>query len=1011
MNPFWQRLNSRFHTSTIRGKLILFSTGTLVLAGILIYVLLAYQQQRLLRDEWVESLSAQARLVATDAQAAVAFQDRREGERLLEAVSGNVYILQARLLGRDGHLFASYQRSPGPVAPILAHQDGKAGHRFTESTLHVWAPVMGDNLHEATVELVSSLEPLRREFRRAALETGMVLLMVLAISLWGSTLVVRRLSAPVEELNRVMQEIAEDTASPARASVEGHDEIAGLGRGLNALIDRLQARDRELEAYRGNLEHLVALRTRELSLATDEARRANQAKSDFLARMSHEIRTPMNAIVGLGRLMLGTRLDSRQRDYQEKVLLSADVLLEVINDVLDYSRIEAGKLTLEQIPFDLNQVVRKVAGVVALKAQEKGIELLFQIDRDVPRWALGDPSRLAQVLVNLANNAIKFTQAGEVIIRVSVKDRTDERAVFWFSVRDTGIGIAASRLGELFTPFTQGDETITRRFGGTGLGLSICKQLVGLMGGFIAVESQPGQGSHFYFTTVFGLAGQRPAEPPSPMHLQGKRVLVVDDNASARDVLKQMVAYFDMEVEVCASGEAALLHLKSAQSAGRPYHLVLLDWLMPGLDGLETAQRIHAMTAEAGQVPAILMVTAGGYEAIADKMTGAGLSHVLTKPVSESSLHDAMLEVLVGGGLTRVYRQQRISALATRRDFSGIRGARVLLVDDVSLNREVAREFLRQAGLRVDIAVNGREAVDKVNQEHYALVLMDIQMPELDGLSATREIRANPRHAGLPILAMTAHAMTGDRDISLAAGMNDHLNKPLDPDALFDALLRWIPRQDVQDRPPGPEADPEPPEESLPIPVLPGIDTDRGLINHMRRRSLYLRMLGQFGTEFGRAGEDMQQALARGDHEKARRLAHSLKSAAATLGAESLAGLARNLEYRFAAGKGEPVDVAPLASALKAIIQTLEPLARTPEPKPVAQDRAALHERMARLEAALKRDDAAAMALAEELSGVLAGPDWQEDVQLLRDLVDDVEYEAALQVLTRMMRLIESPKP
>ena len=1017
------RLADLLHLQTIRGKLILLSMVGLLTAAALVVVLIIYQQQRLIRNEWASSLSAQALLVATNSQAALAFSDRREATRLLSAVASNPSILQARLvIGNPGQVFAQYLKPGSPPASDVSYHS-QDGVTFTQDTLLAWAEVPGTEPYPARVELTASLDVMHQAVMRTARESGLALLVALSLSIGLSVRMARRMSRPIEDLSQLIARISADATLQERALVHGSDEIARLGHGLNNMVDTLQVRDRELAAYRQNLEHLVDERTHALTLATQEAHQANLAKSDFLARMSHEIRTPMNAIIGLGQLLQKTRLDAQQRDYQDKVLASSDALLGVINDVLDYSRIEAGKLNIEAIPFVFSQIVHKVISQVALKAHDKGLELLFSIDPDVPRALIGDPMRLSQVLVNLANNAIKFTDSGEVMIRVALAQTAEAPEARPGEVRlaltvcDTGMGIAADQLDALFTPFTQVDESITRRFGGSGLGLAICRQLTEMMGGRISLESTVGQGSCFRCDLALALptAAQTASLPapraPAP-RLNGQHVLVVDDNTSGRALLCQMLQHFGLRTQACADGTAALHCLRQANAAGDPFQLILLDWLMPGLDGIETAQRILDDRMALGNLPQVLMVTAS-HDLSSARLRQAGIGQLLTKPVTESSLYDALQQVLPSASTPAQPAPGPV--LDTTPDFSRIRGAKVLLVDDVQINRDVAMAFLDRAGLSVDTAVNGRQAVTMVQSTNYDLVLMDIQMPELDGLSATREIRQDPRHTQLPILAMTAHAMSGDRERSLEVGMNDHLTKPINATTLFDALLHWIaPRTaspglatptvtKLVDSAPSPSAD---------LSALDGIDTARGLDNHLRQPALYLRILRGFSTEFGAGADDINTALAQGDFPLARRLAHSLKSAAATIGAQELSDCAKVLENCYARGvPADAPDFKRFCAAMRRILGSLQSLSPAPA-DPTLHKTVPLEAQLNlldQLDTRLRQNDASAGRIIQDLDACL-GPQHQETLRQLRELVDDVEYPQARQILASLHeRLKDTP--
>ncbi len=542
---------------------------------------------------------------------------------------------------------------------------------------------------------------------------------------------------------------------------------------------------------RKRIEEELLAKTAEFEGARVAAEQASKAKSEFLANMSHEIRTPMNAIVAVGHLMLQTPLNARQRDYLGTIQTSAYSLLTLIDDILDLSKIEANKLDLEAAEFHICDTLDRVAGSMGYRAYEKDIELLFTVSKDIPRVLVGDPVRLGQVLTNLAGNAVKFTKSGEVVISAGLVEKIGEPPVVKvrFEVRDTGIGMTREQISRLFQPFTQADSTITRRYGGTGLGLSISKRLVEMMGGEIDVESEPGKGSVFSFTAFFGYkAGSGHAALSPHPDLRGARILVADDNPTSSAILRSILESLSFRVTTVESGEAAIEELGGADRA--PYDAVLLDWKMPGIDGFETARRIKS-DGKFKDVPTIIMTNAHASEEGRREAEGVGIDAFLAKPVLPSTLFDTLMEAF-GFAAPRSRSGPGASRVSGEWMTEGLRGARVLLVEDNRINQQVARELLEKGGMRVEVARNGIDAVEKITRTPFDLVLMDLQMPRMDGLEATRIVRANPRYGALPIVAMTAHAMSGDRERCLQAGMNDHVAKPIEPDRLFAVLGKWI---------------------------------------------------------------------------------------------------------------------------------------------------------------------------------------------------------------------------
>ena len=524
-----------------------------------------------------------------------------------------------------------------------------------------------------------------------------------------------------------------------------------------------------------------------IQAAQAELEKANEAKSAFLANISHEIRTPMNAVIGLSHLALKADPTPRQRDYLLKIRSSGQHLLGIINEILDFSKIEAGKLSIESVEFDLDKVLENVGNLISEKADEKKLELVFEIEPALNSTRLrGDPLRLGQILINFCNNAVKFTDQGEVIVKAHVLEDGKGGQLVKFSVSDTGIGMTEDQVGRLFQAFEQADTSTTRKYGGTGLGLAISKRLAELMGGEVGVVSELGSGSTFWFTARLGkgTAVQRPKLFRSD--LLGRRALIIDDNSSARSVLSSMLTSIFLVADEAASGEEGIEMVRDAAGRDEPYEIVFIDWQMPRLDGIETCKRIRELP-DLSRQPHMVMVTAYGREDVMQQAEMNGLENVLVKPVTASTLFETVVAVLRVDQESAEYSEPTPSF-----DMARTRGTRVLLVEDNDINQEVAIGLLEDAAIQVDLAENGEIAVRMSKENDYDAVLMDMQMPVMDGVEATRMIRSDPSLQGLPIIAMTANAMAADREKCLKAGMNDHVAKPIDPDELFAVLLRWI---------------------------------------------------------------------------------------------------------------------------------------------------------------------------------------------------------------------------
>lgn len=871
------------------------------------------------RSLMVSNLETMAEVIGANAEAALMFEDTASAEKLLSGFTHASDIENAYLLNSTGERIAAYYRSKKLPWAFTLNDLNQPVTLFSKTRLHLYRPIVMDGQLIGAIYIQSSLSQLYLQLTQNLLLALLAALISVILAALISSRLQKLLARPITELADTINDITRNQQYDRHVTKFNQDEIGQLYDCFNDMMTQVKERDQRLQQHRENLETAVRDRTHELDITNKELKEnitelreakeaaldAAKAKSSFLANMSHEIRTPMNGVLGMLDLMRDTELNGTQSDFLETAHSSADSLLQIINDILDFSKIEAGKMEIERIDISVIDICEDICALLARKAHEKKLELNCLTDVDLPRIVKGDPVRLRQVLTNLVGNAVKFTSEGEVTVRVNLVERESNTARIEFSVEDTGIGIPEDILPTLFTEFTQADGSTTRKFGGTGLGLTISRQLVELMGGHISVVSAEKLGSTFSFILEMEVSSSRPLKKGSAQSLDGIKALIVDDNATNREILRHYLTAWGMDHDEVEDGPSALKRLRQAQPTNKPFQLVFLDMDMPSMDGLMLSAAIEE-DPQLNSLRRIMLSSAGFISQKAQKK--AGISACLSKPFRQSRLLDATLQVMHHhrAGQDRAPDAAHKEAPPLFSD-----NICLLLVEDNIVNQKVAISMLGKLGLNtIDIAEDGKEAVAMHRKHTYDLILMDCQMPEMSGYEATGIIRQNEltrQTSRLPIIAMTANAMPGDREKCIASGMDDYLSKPIKMDVLKETLAHWLVKDnhDPVEEQDGSTTNPEHQQDQESTEITQLTDGSQAMIDLDTYQALeeimeeeFAALIESYVEDAPRLLSDIQSSSRDADTKVLIRAAHTLKSSSNNIGANVLADIAKEIELQ-----------------------------------------------------------------------------------------------------------------